>query len=99
MAFESCLMVDPPSVSSSVLTIFCSVFMMYLSASCYVFKSYPRSLPGDGARSFISVRRDSPEVFRQPAPAAGGLNLKEAISLVVMHVLFVVVESYIKTLQ
>ena len=38
-------------------------------------------------------------IFLTFAESDGGLNWKEAISLIMMYVLFVVVESYIKTLQ
>lgn len=38
-------------------------------------------------------------IFLTFAESDGGLNWKEAISLVMMYVLFVIVESYIKTLQ
>ncbi len=38
-------------------------------------------------------------IFLTFAESDGGINWKEAISLVMMYVLFVIVESYIKTLQ
>ncbi len=38
-------------------------------------------------------------IFLTFAESDGGLNWKEAISLIMMYVLFVIVESYIKTLQ
>ena len=38
-------------------------------------------------------------IFLTFAESDGGLNWKEAISLVMLYILFVIVEIYIKTLQ
>jgi len=38
-------------------------------------------------------------IFLTFAESDGGLNWKEGISLVMLYVFFVIVESYIKTLQ